>query len=141
MVRHRARPRVPGAWRRLLPWGLVAVAGVVTDAWVGRVAGPGSVEHDATTLELAAAMAGVHARYLASLVWPARLSVDYPVDPAGSWASPWPIGSVVPASNVSEAMTSIASPFSACIMISPPFFRVCSIARKIAPSSLKKTPG
>ena len=34
------------------------------------------------------------------------------------------------------ATTSIASPFSACIMISPPFFAVCCIARKIAPSSL-----
>ena len=90
-----ARPRVPGAWRRLLPWGLVAVAGVVTDAWISRVAGPGSVAHDATTLELAAAMAAVHARYLASLVWPARLSVDYPVDPAGSWASPWSIAGLL----------------------------------------------
>ncbi len=34
------------------------------------------------------------------------------------------------------ATTSMAIPFSACIMISPPFFAVCCIARKIAPSSL-----
>ena len=40
------------------------------------------------------------------------------------------------ASTVWAATTSIAIPFSACIMISPPFFAVCCIARKIAPSSL-----
>ena len=51
-------------------------------------------------------------------------------------ARPWPIGSVVPAATVWAATTSMAIPFSACIMISPPFFAVCCIARKIAPSSL-----
>src|SRR5438309_864952 len=35
----------------------------------------------------------------------------------------------------------MARPFSACIMISPPFLAVRCMARKIAPSSLKKTPG
>ena len=54
----------------------------------------------------------------------------------GLRARPWPIGSVVPAATVWAATTSIAIPFSACIMISPPFFAVCCIARKIAPSSL-----
>ena len=36
---------------------------------------------------------------------------------------------------------SMTGPFSACIMIRPPFFPVCCIARKIAASSLKNTPG
>ena len=37
---------------------------------------------------------------------------------------------------LSAATTSMARPFSACIMIRPPFLAVCCIARKIAPSSL-----
>ena len=37
--------------------------------------------------------------------------------------APWPIGSVVPAATVCAATTSMAIPFSACIMISPPFLR------------------
>ena len=45
------------------------------------------------------------------------------------------MGSVVPAATRSAATTSIAGPFSACIMIRPPFFAVRCIARKIAPSS------
>ena len=51
-------------------------------------------------------------------------------------ASPWPIGSVVPDSTVCSATTSMAIPFSACIMISPPLSAVRCIARKMAPSSL-----
>ena len=51
------------------------------------------------------------------------------------------MGSVTPAATVSAAMTSMARPFSACIMIRPPFFSVRCIARKIAPSSERKTPG
>jgi len=47
----------------------------------------------------------------------------------------------VPASKVWAATTSMAIPFSAWIMISPPFFADCCIARKIEPSSLRKTPG
>ncbi len=38
-------------------------------------------------------------------------------------------------------MTSMTGPFSACIMISPPFFRVCCSARKMWSSGLRKTPG
>lgn len=80
--------RAPGALRRLLPVLVVAVGGVALDAWFGAAYGPGAVEHPASLVELAAAAASVHARYVLSLVWPAGLSVDYPVDPAGSWASP-----------------------------------------------------
>ncbi len=54
---------------------------------------------------------------------------------------PWKYGSVLPTAKFWPATTSMARPFSACIMISPPFFLVCCIAWKIAPSSLKKTPG
>ena len=35
----------------------------------------------------------------------------------------------------------MAMPFSACMRISPPFFAVCCIARKIAPSSLIEDAG
>ena len=38
-------------------------------------------------------------------------------------------------------MTSITGPFSACMRMSPPFFAVCFIARKMWSSGLKKTPG
>ncbi|MBL9086921.1 MAG: hypothetical protein JNM10_07235, partial [Planctomycetia bacterium] len=44
---------------------------------------------DVPFASLVAAMAGVHARYLRSLLWPSGLSADYPVDPAGSWADPY----------------------------------------------------
>ncbi len=40
-------------------------------------------------------MAGVHARYVASLLWPSGLSIDYPVDPAGAWSDPWAIAGVL----------------------------------------------
>ena len=46
-----------------------------------------------------------------------------------------------PAATSCPATTSIAMPFSACIMISPPFFAVCCMARKIAPSSLIEDAG
>ncbi len=85
----------PGRLRRLLPVLLVAALGVALDAWYGAAYGPGAVEHPATTVELAAAASSVHARYVLSLLWPAGLSVDYPVDPAGSWASPWSLAGLV----------------------------------------------
>jgi tetratricopeptide (TPR) repeat protein len=81
-----ARPRAPGALRRLLPVALVAAGGVVLHAVVAIRHGPGAVLHDATTLELAAASAGAQGRSFLHLVWPAGLSVHYAVDPRGSWA-------------------------------------------------------
>lgn len=77
-----------GRLARLAPVVAVAVLGIATDAVVGATMGPGDVRHDASLVELAAAMAAVHARYLASMFVPAGLSVDYPVDPRGSWADP-----------------------------------------------------
>ncbi len=53
----------------------------------------------------------------------------------GERLTPWKYGSVLPASAFCPATTSMAIPFSACIMISPPFFAVCCMARKMAPSS------
>ncbi|MFO0934635.1 MAG: hypothetical protein U1E39_18260, partial [Planctomycetota bacterium] len=79
----------PGRARRLAPLFLVAVAGVAVDAWSSAALGPGAVKYDVPFASLVAAMAGVHARYLASLVWPTGLSADYPVDPAGAWSDPW----------------------------------------------------
>jgi tetratricopeptide (TPR) repeat protein len=78
----------PGAAARLLPSALVAVAGIVLDAVVAARHGPGAVEHGVSTLSLAFAMAGVHAAYALHVLAPARLSLDYAVDPAGSLASP-----------------------------------------------------
>lgn len=84
-----------GRFRRLAPLVGVAVVGAAHAAWFGMAYGPGAVAHPATNLELAAAASGVHLRYLFSLVWPAGLSVDYPVDPAGSFADPFAIGGVL----------------------------------------------
>ncbi len=84
-----------GRWKRLGPIVCVAVAGAAHAAWFGMSYGPGSVAHPATDVQLAAAAAGVHLRYLLSLVWPAGLSVDYPVDPAGTFADPFAIGGVL----------------------------------------------
>lgn len=80
--------------RRLAPLVLVALAGIALDGWMGVTKGPGAVAHPATTLQLAAAAAGVHLRYLVSLFVPTGLSVDYAVDPAGSFADPFAIGGV-----------------------------------------------
>lgn len=86
---------VPGRLRRLAPMLLVGLGGIVIDGLAGAAYGPGSVSHPATLSELAAAMAGVHARYVASLLWPFGLSIDYPVDPAGAWSDPWAIAGVL----------------------------------------------
>jgi hypothetical protein len=85
----------PGRWKRLLPMILVGLGGIALDGWAGARYGPGSVSHPATFSQLAAAMAGVHARYVASLLWPSGLSIDYPVDPAGAWSDPWAIAGVL----------------------------------------------
>ena len=90
-----ALARVPGRARRLLPLAALAGLGIGLDVWVGAAYGPGAVHHDASTLELAAAMAGVHARYLASLLWPFGLSIDYGVDPRGSFADPFAIAGLL----------------------------------------------
>ncbi len=84
----RRRGGPPGAWRRLLPSLLVAAGGVTLDLIVGLRYGPGAVEHGVGTASLAAAVSGVHASYLARLLVPLSLSLDYAVDPAGSWAAP-----------------------------------------------------
>ncbi len=89
----RAAP--PGRLRRLAPMLLVCLGGIALDGWAGAAYGPGSVSHPASMAELAAAMAGVHARYVASLVWPSGLSIDYPVDPAGAWSDPWALCGVL----------------------------------------------
>lgn len=79
--------RRPGALRRLLPVVLVGLGGVALDVVVGRAYGPGAVEHAAGTGGLAAAMAGVHAAYAAHVVAPVALSLDYAVEPAGTWGA------------------------------------------------------
>jgi len=81
--------RAPGRLRRLAPLLVVAVLGVALDAWSSARLGPGAVRYDATFGELAAAMAGVHGRYLRTLLWPFGFAADYPVDPVGSWADPY----------------------------------------------------
>lgn len=78
--------RAPGRARRLAPVVAVAVAGVVLDGVTSATLGPGAVRYDATRAQLAAAMAGVHARYAGSLLVPTGLSADYPVDPVGTFA-------------------------------------------------------
>ena len=49
--------------------------------------------------------------------------------------SPWLIGSVSPRASAWATRTSMAMPFSACIMIIAPFSRAFCIARRIWPSS------
>lgn len=74
--------------KRWLPCFVVALGGVVLDGWMAAMHGPGAVEHGVSTFALAAAMAGVHARYVFHLLVPVGFSIDYGVDPAGSWSSP-----------------------------------------------------
>lgn len=87
----RRRGGPPGALARLLPSLLVAAAGITLDAVIGAQAGPGAVDHGVPGTALAAAMAGVHARYVATLLAPVHLTLDHDIDPAGSWqaASAW----------------------------------------------------
>ncbi len=84
----------PFAWGRaalrLLPCAVISLGGIVLDATMAVRAGPGAVEHGVSTLALAAAMAGVHARYVFHVFVPSGLSIAYAVDPAGTWASPLP---------------------------------------------------
>lgn len=49
--------------------------------------------------------------------------------------SPWKRGSVSPRARACSTRTSIAMPFSACIMIRPPFSAARCMARRICPSS------
>jgi tetratricopeptide (TPR) repeat protein len=83
-----------GRARRLTALVALALAGIGLDAWVGATMGPGAVRHDATPEGLVAAMAGVHARYAATLAWPSGLSVDRPVDPAGTFSDPWALAGI-----------------------------------------------
>lgn len=87
--RRRGGPR--GALARLLPSLLVACGGIAMDALIGAQAGPGAVDHGVSSASLAAAMAGVHARYVATLLAPVHLALDHDIDPAGTWqaASAW----------------------------------------------------
>ena len=80
--------RWKAVWMRLAPALVVAVGGVVLDFVVSAQSGAAGVEHGVSTPELMAAMAGVHARYLQHVLVPVGLSLDYAVDPAGSWGSP-----------------------------------------------------
>ncbi|MDA1195724.1 MAG: hypothetical protein O2894_11135 [Planctomycetota bacterium] len=73
------------AWGRLAPVLLVAVGGVALDLVVAAQSGASGVEHGVSTLELAAAMASVHMRYVQHVLVPVGLALDYAVDPAGSW--------------------------------------------------------
>ena len=66
----------------------MALLGVAVDFVVGARYGPGAVEHGVSSSALAAAMAGVHLGYLRHLAFPFGLSLDYAVDPAGSWGDP-----------------------------------------------------
>ncbi len=79
------------AFLRVLPCLLIGLGGVALDAVMATRHGPGAVDHGVSTLALAAAMAGVHVRYLFHLVVPASLALDYGVSPDGSWATglPW----------------------------------------------------
>ena len=87
--RTRGEPASAGpAFARLVPCLLIAVLGIAADWWMGARHGPGAVEHGVSTASLAAAMAGVHARYLVHLFVPTGLSIDYGIDPAGSWSDP-----------------------------------------------------
>jgi hypothetical protein len=47
------------------------------DAYVGVRWGPGDVDHGVTTLELMAAMAGVHLAYLGTVLCPVGLTLDH----------------------------------------------------------------
>ncbi|MDJ0520434.1 MAG: tetratricopeptide repeat protein [Planctomycetota bacterium] len=73
------------AFARLLPVLIVGVGGVLLDVLVAQASGAAGIEHGVTTIELMAAMAGVHLRYLLSLLAPVGLALDYAIDPAGSW--------------------------------------------------------
>lgn len=78
-------------WLRLAPVLAVAVGGVVLDFVVSAQSGAAGVDHGVPTSQLIAAMAGVHAQYLQHVLVPIGLSLDYAVDPAGSWGSPYAI--------------------------------------------------
>jgi len=87
--RREGTPTAPAALlARWVPCLVVSLAGVVLDGMMAVEHGPGAVEHGVSTAALAAAMASVHARYVAHLLVPVGLSIDYAVDPGGSWASP-----------------------------------------------------
>lgn len=99
---HRARTRREGgeaSWGasllRLAPVLVVGIGGVVLDLLVASASGAAGVDHGVGTSELMAAMAGVHVTYLQHLLVPVGLSLDYAVDPAGSWASPLSIVGVL----------------------------------------------
>lgn len=78
----------PGAGWRLLPCVVVGLGGVALDAWIGAAYGPGAVDHGVSTAALLAAMAGVHWGYVAHVLLPTGLALDYAVDPAGTWSAP-----------------------------------------------------
>ncbi|MDF1702862.1 MAG: tetratricopeptide repeat protein, partial [Planctomycetota bacterium] len=80
---------------RLAPVLLVGIGGVVLDLVVASSSGAAGVDHGVGTSELMAAMAGVHTTYLQHLLVPVGLSLDYAVDPAGSWGSPLTLLGVV----------------------------------------------
>ena len=91
-ARQLGRPVAWGkAFLRVLPCLLVGLGGVTLDAVMATRFGPGAVDHGVSTLALAAAMAGVHVRYLFNLVVPISLALDYGVSPDGSWTTglPW----------------------------------------------------
>ncbi len=74
-----------GVVARLAPLCVVAVGGVVLDAWMGAAYGPGAVKHGVGNGELVAAMGGVHLQYLLNVLVPVNLALDYAIDPAGSF--------------------------------------------------------
>ena len=69
-----------------------------------------------------------------SASWMARLVAS--PSSRGGRVMPWYTGSVWPLAAAWAAMTSMAMPFSACIMMSPPLWWACCMARRILPSSL-----
>ena len=76
---------------RMAPLIVVALGGVVLDFVVSAQSGAAGVDHGVPTSQLIASMAGVHATYLQHVLVPVGLSLDYAVDPAGSWSSPMTI--------------------------------------------------
>ena len=85
---HARRTQTPVFRPALLLCLLVGIGGVVLDGVVAARTGVSGIDHGVSTTSLAAAMAGVHTRYVLHLLVPVQLALDYAIAPGGSWGSP-----------------------------------------------------
>ncbi len=83
---HAAKGARLAALKPLVPVFAVGLGGIALDFTVAMQSGAAGVDHGVSTMSLAAAMAGVHLDYARHLVLPLGLSLDYAVNPDGSWA-------------------------------------------------------